>query len=135
MTAATAVDPRTGEILTIPEINVKMVRTLDELDRSNDTLDAKLRELGSVTFTYDVHYNAAISTSQAKSEDRRKAEAFADCNEFLLPSGESVARAKSRLEIQVRSLRDAQHNLRALLSGWQTVSANLRTVDGSGARP
>lgn len=129
MTTMTAgvVDPNTGELVSLMDINLRMIRLADELESSSAALDKLLREQAQVVLSYDLHYAATITASDAKSEDRRKAEATTACSLQLLPSGESLARARARLEVQVRAVRDAQHNLRALMSGLQTVSANVRS--------
>lgn len=115
MTAPTIVDPKTGELLDMNTINLRLVRLLDELEESGRELGGKVQELGLVTFTFDCTY------------DRRKAEAMKACADLEWRNGESVARAKARLEVQVRALRDAQHNVRAVLSGIQTLGSNLRS--------
>lgn len=131
----TIVDPRTGEVLSMHDLNVRMVRLLDELEQSSAELTEKLKELGSVTFTYDVTYNATVASSDAKSADKRQADAFGACVDVKWSGNESVARAKARLELQVKALRDAQHNVRSILSGLQSLGANLRTEAGLGGWP
>jgi hypothetical protein len=123
--------------LTIGEVNQRLLDLSDELARQQPELESLLGELQRVTLAYELHYAAAIVASEAKSEDRRKAEATIELAGTYLDddSERDVATRRAVLEMQVRAQREFCHNLRAELNAHQTLSANLRaeaTLGGMG---
>jgi uncharacterized protein YlxW (UPF0749 family) len=112
---------------TIAEANERLLALADALTSSQPTLNTLLRELATVDLAYRLRYAAVVKTSKAGSEDRRRAEAELAMAEVTLDdSPEDLATRRSVLEMRVKSMREAQHNIRAQISGLQTLSANLR---------
>lgn len=112
---------------TVAEVNRRLFDLADALVSSQPELDRLLRELATVDLQYRLRFAAVVKTSKAGSEDRRRAEAeLAMSRERLDDSPEDLATRKWVLKMRVKAMREAQHNIRAQISGLQTVSANLR---------
>lgn len=121
-------DPTTGEVIDIASINAELVRLNRQLAEMEPSVRALLEELRRVSLRYDVEYSTAVLASPQRSEDRRRADATLHVSQVVLDdSPEPLASRKSRLEIQLRAMRDAGHDIRARMSALQTISNNLRT--------
>lgn len=135
------VDEQTGELLgqlTTPELNHRMIQLSNRLDDNTVELRRIATEKERVDLAYRLHYAATVTTSGARSEDRRKAEAELECARTAVEDDdtESLAEAASRLDMQLRAEREAGHNIRAQLSAMQSVASNLRSeISGLGFRP
>jgi hypothetical protein len=125
---------RNGEVLTIAQVNDRIVALGDELGRQQPALEALLAEQQGVQLEYGIRYAAAVLASEARSEDRRKAEAEIAMTQVYLDDDDvhSLAERRSVLDMRVRAQREAMHNLRAQISGLQSVGSNLRTEAGLG---
>jgi hypothetical protein len=112
---------------TVAAVNQRLFELADALVSSQPELERLLHELATVDLQYRLRFAAVVKTSKAGSEDRRRAEAeVAMSQERLDGSSEDLATRRSVLEMRVKAMREAQHNVRAQISGLQTVSANLR---------
>lgn len=125
--------------LTLAEVNQRLYDLGDELERQQPALEVILDELQRVTLAYELKYAAVIAASEAKSEDRRKAEAVVALSETYAADDdtEDLATRRAVLDMRVKAHREGMHNLRAQIQGLQTLSANLRSemTMGSGGRP
>lgn len=121
--------------LTLGEVNQRLLLLNDELERQHKDLEDLLTEQQQVTLAYEMRYAAAISTSEQKSEDRRKAEATAAmAHEFLDDDDTDLATRRGVLDMRVRAQREYAHNIRAEINAMQTLSANLRAEAGLAAQ-
>lgn len=109
------------------EVNERLVRLANELEDAQPELERLLAEHQRVSLAYELRYAASVQTSEQRSEDRRKAEAIALLYEARLDDSEvDLATRKSELEMRIKAMREAGHNIRASMNGLQTVAANLR---------
>lgn len=109
------------------EVNERLVRLANELEASQPELERLLAEHQRVSLAYELRYAATVQTSEQRSEDRRKAEAVAQLYQERLDDSEvDLATRKSELEMRIKAMREAGHNIRASMNGLQTVAANLR---------
>lgn len=115
------------EPATVGEVNGRLVELANELERLQPALEGLLVEHQRVSLRYELQYASVVQTSQMGSEDRRKAEATAAMFEaYLDDSPVDLATRKSELEMRIKAMREAGHNIRASMNGLQTVAANLR---------
>lgn len=109
------------------EVNERLLRYADELERLQPELEGLLVEHQRVSLRYELQYASVVQTSEMGSEDRRKAEATAAMfGAYLDDSPVDLATRKSELEMRIKAMREAGHNIRAAMNGLQTVAANLR---------
>lgn len=99
------------------DVELKIVSILRQVENSEEFLRQQLARLHQATHNHTMRYNLAIARSTAKAQDQRKAEAVIAC--------EAQLKEMTEAEMLVRALRDAQHNLRSQLSGFQSVSRSL----------
>lgn len=115
------------EPMTPGDVNTRLIELADALERSQPELERLLVEYQRVQLQYDLRYAATVQTSEQRSEDRRKAEATAAMYEERLDdSPVDLATRKAELEMRIKAMREAGHNIRASMNGLQTVAANLR---------
>lgn len=114
--------------MTIGEVNQRLIDLSDELSRQQPELESLLEELQRVTLAYELRYAASVKGSEAGSEDRRKAEATVALSQEYLDDepDDDLATRRAVLEMRVKAQREAMHNIRAQINGFQTLSANLR---------
>lgn len=126
-------DPLDPTLPYTPEdVELKIVDIMRAIDRSELFLRQQIAREHAAQHNLDFRYNLAIAQSEAKAADQRKAEAW-------------IATERQRFEateasMLVRALRDAQHNLRSVLSGYQSVARSLgvsltNALDGRHAGP
>lgn len=129
--APVVVNPATGEVVeapTISSINVELVDLNRRLADMQKPMADLLAEQQRVCLRYDLEFSAAVLASPQRSEDRRKADAIQHVAKVTLEdSPESLATRKSLLEMRIRAMRDAGHDIRARMSALQTIANNLRT--------
>jgi hypothetical protein len=99
------------------DVELKIVAILQQLENSELFLRQQLSRLHQATHNYNMRYNLAYKTSDGRSDGQRKADAV------LATERESYEMTEA--EMLVRALRDSQHNLRAQLSGFQSVARSL----------
>lgn len=124
-TDAQELDPLTGRLPpldpTLPytpaDVELKIVEILRQLENSELFLRQQLARLHQAQHNYNMRYNLAYKTSDGRSDGQRKADAV------LATERESYEMTEA--EMLVRALRDSQHNLRAQLSGFQSVARSL----------
>lgn len=78
---------------------------------------------------WDRLFFATIHTSQQTSELKRKAEAEVACDE----AGLTAERNESRM--MAAAIKATMHNLRAVLSGYQSTSSSIRSAYQAGGAP
>jgi hypothetical protein len=99
------------------DVELKILEVLQQGERGERFLREQLARLHQAQHNLDLRYNLAIAASDSRAADQRKAEAW-------------IATEKERFEatqaeMLVRALRDNLHNLRAQLSGFQSVARSL----------
>lgn len=99
------------------DVELKIVAILNQLERSEKFLRQQMARLHQATHNRDFRYNLAISQSNAKAADQRKADAWL--------ATKDDQKEVTEAEALVRALRDAQHNLRSMLSGFQSVARSI----------
>lgn len=109
------------------EVNARLVEYADALEQAQPELERLLAEHQRVSLAYELRYAASVQTSEQRSEDRRKAEATARMFDERLPDSDmDLTTRKADLEMRIKAMREAGHNIRASMNGLQTVAANLR---------
>lgn len=124
-TDAQELDPLSGRLApldpTMPytpeDVELKIVEILRQLENSELFLRQQLARLHQATHNHDFRYNLALAKSEQRAADQRKAEAWL--------ATEKERHEMTEAEMLVRALRDSQHNLRAQLSGFQSVARSL----------
>ena len=124
-TEAEVLDPLSGRLApldpTLPytpaDVELKIVEILRQLENSELFLRQQLARLHAATHNHDFRYNLALAKSDQRAADQRKAEAWL--------ATEQQRREMTEADMLVRALRDSQHNLRAQLSGFQSVARSL----------
>lgn len=113
--------------LSLTEVNIRLVALADELEGVQKSIEPLLREHQQVSLRYELEYAAVVASSDHRSEDRRKAEATVAMTKVRMDdSPMDLATRKAVLEVQIKSLREAGHNVRAAIQACQTLSSNLR---------
>ena len=122
-----AVNTVTGEVLDMAAVNSRLIRLADALEQTQPEMERLLREHQEVSLRYELEWAASVAGSGQKSEDRRRAEATVHLSRVVLPgSSVDLATRRAVLEMQIKAMREASHNIRAEMSALQTVAANLR---------
>lgn len=113
--------------MSLPEVNLRLFALTEELEGVQKAIEPLLAEHQRVSLRYELEYAAVVASSEHRSEDRRKAQAVvAMTKTHMDDSPEDLATRKAVLEMRIKSLREAGHNVRAAINGMQTLSANLR---------
>lgn len=124
-------NPKTGEVLTPDQVNDRILILADAIEQSVPRLTEMIHELARVTALYEQTYDDALLASEARSKEQREADARQACRLATTPLGFPLAKRKLDLEADIKALREEQHNLRAVLSGWQTAARNVQTAMGA----
>jgi phage shock protein A len=131
VSAPRAVHPRTGEILTPDDLAGRILVITDAIEDTFPKLTEKVHELARVTSLYDETYDTALLASKEKNKEQREADARLACRTAHTPLGHPLAKRKTDLEHDVRAIRDELHNLRAVLSGYQSAAKPLQAAFGA----
>lgn len=107
----------TSRPYTPEEVEREIVDTLDRIERGAGFLTTKEEQRGAAKLAYDLAHARALLRSTARSAEGREAEAIIACQEEY--------EQWQLLELTCRTAREGMHNLRAKLSGTQSV---LRSV-------
>jgi hypothetical protein len=137
---STAFDPSTGEIgpdfLTPDQLNAHISELASRLERSALVEKAKADEMGHVQNEHDKVYRRAYRASDASSEKGRCIDAEIACDATFCPDRcnetLSLATRLTVLKAEVKALKDVAHNMRAVLSAYQSISSNTRSAFGAG---
>lgn len=78
---------------------------------------------------WDRAFFRAINTSQATSADKRKAEAMVACDDA------GLSREKFEAEMVREAAKSTMHNLRSVLSGYQSVARSVGVMYQAGGSP
>ncbi len=128
MTAPVYVDAD-GELWTLDQVNVEQRKLNRQLEALNDELAAKMKEQARATYQYSALYEATIASSDRTAADLRKSDAVKACNTAPWgDDGEKLGAAKARLDMQVRLIRDASHNVRTMMDNLRDAGASLRAM-------
>lgn len=123
--ATTAEDPISARIAAIdPTViytPVDVERVLVDIERRLEAgqLYQRVweRRLYEVSITHELAWAKAIRASGAGSADMRKADATIECIDSLA--------AKLEADIMTRAVRETMHNLRSMLSGFQSIARSV----------
>jgi hypothetical protein len=107
----------TSRPYTPEEVEREVVDTLDRIERGAGFLTTKEEQRGAAKLAYELAHARALIRSTARSAEGREAEAMLACEELY--------EQWQLLELTCRTAREGMHNLRAKLSGTQSV---LRSV-------
>lgn len=119
--------------LSLPEVNLRLFALAEELEAVQKAIEPLLAEHQRVSLRYELEYAAVVASSEHRSEDRRKAQATVAMTKVRMEdSPVDLATRKAVLEMQIKALREAGHNVRAAINACQTLSSNLRTEAGLG---
>lgn len=99
------------------DVELKILEVLQQGERGERFLREQLARLHQAQHNLDLRYNLAIRKSDARAADQRKADAWIATERERYEATEA--------EMLVRALRDNLHNLRAQLSGFQSVARSL----------
>jgi len=118
-----------GQVLTGAEVERELVEIVEQLEHGTATLTRLLEEQEQVDTDLELRTAQVMLRSGQKSEGLRKAEA--------LDTLADEVRLSRKLAMQVRLVRDTQHNLRAELEAVRSVGASLRAsmFDGGTTGP
>jgi hypothetical protein len=113
--ALVAIDPT--KIYTAMDIEMQLVSIEARLEQGQ--LFQRVWEMRALSaeIAYELAYAQAITDSQATSADRRKAEAILACQEQLV--------AKLTAKTMSKAVADTMHNLRSMLSGYQSIARSV----------
>lgn len=142
MTIAPVVRKDTGEVLSPDDLAGRVCQIADDLERANRLLKRLYTELGKVTVEYDRVYRRGYRTSDGRSEKDRAIDAEYACETTETPaaampaewptgSPTDLAAVKTLLEASIKRIEKTAHTDRAVLSAFQTASANIRAVYGA----
>lgn len=99
------------------QVELEIVRILAQLERGAGFLTTKEEELGAARLEYDIAYARALINSTARSKEVREAQAMLACRQLY--------ERRALLDLTVKTARDGCHNLRSMLSGFQSVAKSI----------
>lgn len=110
-----AIDPT--KIYTATDIELQLVSIEARLEQGQVFQRVWEMRALAAKIAYTLAYEQAISESEASSADRRKAEATIKCKEKLVD--------KLTAETMAKAVADTMHNLRSMLSGYQSIARSI----------
>lgn len=114
-------DPEAVELQRRPytpdEVELELVDTLDRIERGASWLTTQEEKRGAAKMTHEIAFARARWSSNARSAEQRNDEA-------LLATLDTYEEWQ-RLELVCRTAREGLHNLRAKLSGLQSVARSV----------
>jgi hypothetical protein len=105
------------------QVELEIVGLLSRIERGAGFQTTKVEECAAAKLDYDLAYARALINSTARSREIREAEAMLACRE-------QYERWKL-LELTVKTTSEGMHNLRSLLSGFQSVARSIGTSLGA----
>lgn len=123
--ALSAIDPT--KVYTPVDIELQLVDIERRLEQGQ--LFQRVWEVRQyrTALAFELSWAKAIRSSGASAADMRKADATVECAEELA--------AKMEAELMVRAVRETMHNLRSMLSGYQSIARSIgasMSVAGAG---
>jgi hypothetical protein len=115
--ALAAIDPT--KVYTPTDIEMQLVDIERRLEQGQVFQRVWENHLYDAAVAFELAWARAIDRSDAPSADRRKAAAILACEEQLV--------AKMTAEHMVKAIRETMHNLRAMLSGYQSIASSIRS--------
>jgi hypothetical protein len=107
----------TSRPYTPEEVEREIVDTLDRIERGAGFLTTREEERAAAKLEYEIAHARALLHAPGRSAEMREAQAMIDCREQY--------ERWQMLELTCRTAREGLHNLRAKLSGTQSV---LRSI-------
>jgi hypothetical protein len=105
------------------QVELEIVGILSRIERGAGFQTTKVEECAAAKLDYDLAYARALINSTARSKELREAEAMLACRE-------QFERWKL-LELTVKTTSEGMHNLRSMLSGFQSVARSIGTSLGA----
>jgi hypothetical protein len=105
------------------QVELEIVGILSRIERGAGFQTTKVEECAAAKLEYDLAYARALINSTARSKEVREAEAMLACRE-------QYERWKL-LDLTVKTTAEGMHNLRSMLSGFQSVARSIGTSLGS----
>jgi hypothetical protein len=99
------------------QIELEIVGILSRIERGAGFQTTKVEECAAAKLEYDLAYARALIQSTARSKELREAQAMLTCRE-------QYERWKL-LELTVKTTSEGMHNLRSMLSGFQSVARSI----------
>jgi hypothetical protein len=105
------------------QVELEIVGILSRIERGAGFQTTKVEECAAAKLEYDLAYARALINSTARSKELREAEAMLACRE-------QYERWKL-LELTVKTTSEGMHNLRSMLSGFQSVARSIGVALGA----
>lgn len=99
------------------EVELEIVRILAQIERGAGFLTTRLEERAAAKLEYDLAYARALLRTTARSKELREAEATLACQEQY--------ERWQLLDLTVKTASEGMHNLRSMLSGFQSVAKSI----------
>jgi hypothetical protein len=99
------------------EVELEITGILSRIERGAGFQTTKVEECAAAKLEYDLAYARALLRSTARSKELREAEAMLACRD-------QYERWKL-LELTVKTTSEGMHNLRSMLSGFQSVARSI----------
>jgi hypothetical protein len=105
------------QVYTPKDVEIGILEILRKLQNGDYFLREQLARLHKADHALMMKYELKVSTSNARAQDQRKAEARLACSREIYEQSEA--------DMLVRATRDSLHSLRSQLMGLQTVARSL----------
>lgn len=105
------------------EVELEIVGILSRIERGAGFQTTKIEECAAAKLEYDLAYARALLRTDARSKELREAQAVLACRE-------QYERWKL-LELTTKTTAEGMHNLRSMLSGFQSVARSIGAALGS----
>jgi hypothetical protein len=105
------------------QVELEIVGILSRIERGAGFQTTKVEECAAAKLDYDLAYARALINSTARSKELREAQAMLACRE-------QYERWKL-LELTVKTTSEGMHNLRSMLSGFQSVARSIGVALGA----
>lgn len=121
---ANLLDPT--QVLTPDEVNQRMIETINRIERGALYEREIILRLETAQYEYDMAFARAMDTVEG-SADQRKARA--------LLAVEDLAQQLHVAKLARTAVKETMHNLRSILSGYQSVGRSVGMVYNAGGSP
>jgi hypothetical protein len=105
------------------EVELEIVGILSRIERGAGFQTTKVEECAAAKLEYDLAYARALINSTARSKELREAEAMLACR--------AQYERWKLLELTVKTTSEGMHNLRSMLSGFQSVARSIGVALGA----
>lgn len=119
------IDPT--EIFTPDEINLHILDVLVRLETGAKFERETILRLHAAADAWERHYNRSLLASQRTAADQRKAEALVACDDA------GLTQERYEAKMLAEAAKSTMHNLRAVLSGYQSTAKSITATYGGGS--